>query len=149
MTVIQKFSNPELQQEKKKKEPWEKKKSHERKKRDQKKFTFFRNSYFHFEQNHEQNIQNFKLFGSKCLLEKFMRSIRSHIANHANQHIAHSSKRIWFWQKKLFKTNFAHILWNELPMWIPKWGLRCPIVRRFGDFADSCYSLEQFGLIKN
>ena len=42
-----------------------------------KKFTFFRKSFFCFKQNQEQNMQNFKLFQSKRMLEKFMRSTRS------------------------------------------------------------------------
>ena len=39
-----------------------KRKSHERNKKAQKKLTFFRNSFFHFKQNQEQKMQNFKLF---------------------------------------------------------------------------------------
>ena len=55
-----------------------KRKSHE-KIRAQKKLTFFRNLFFSFKQNQEQNTQNFKLFQSKCILEKFMRCIISHL----------------------------------------------------------------------
>ena len=77
-----------------------------------------------------------------------MRSSRSHMANQANTlHIqVREFESDW---KKLFKTNFADVLWNELLMWIPKWDIKCPIIRRFGGFADSCSSFEQFCLIKN
>ena len=72
MTEIQK---EEYRAEKKER----KRKSCEKEKEFRKSLLSSRTHFFVSNKSQEQNIQNFQLFQSKCMLEKLMRSIRSHL----------------------------------------------------------------------
>ena len=69
----------EIQKEKYRAAARERKRKSHVKITDQKKLTLFRNSFFRFKENQEQNIKNFKLFQSNYMFEEFMRCIRSHL----------------------------------------------------------------------
>ena len=127
MAEIQKRIILSCSKRKKKKEPWEIKSSEK--------------AYFHqehiFISNRIKNkiYKTSKLFQSKSMLEKFIRSIRSYLRlwQIMSIHFTFKQENLSL-IKELFKTNSADILSNELPVWIPKW------VKRLGDFADSCFS---------
>ena len=105
---------------------------------------FLQELIFSLKQNQEQKYQTTSSFQtSVCWRSLWRVSEAIWGCMKSCHHKTNSNKRIWVWQKKLFRTSFADRLCYELPGSITKWGTKIATVTRLGNFADSCSSFQQ------